>query len=226
MLNDPYNGGTHLPDVTVITPVFDDDPASRTILFYVGSRGHHADIGGITPGSMPPDSTHGRGGRRADRQRPAGRARRMLRSARCASCSRAARYPARNADQNIADLRAMVAANEKGVQELRRMVAHFGLDVVHAYMRHVQDNAEEAVRRVIGVLKDGEFAYELDNGAVIRVKITIDRATGAAPPSTSPAPAPQLPSNFNAPRRGRDGGGALRLPHAGRRRHPAERRVA
>jgi 5-oxoprolinase (ATP-hydrolysing) len=207
VLNDPYNGGTHLPDVTVITPVYPERNGDRpqanetgsvpTPLFYVGSRGHHADIGGITPGSMPPFSKTVEeegvlldnvklveGGRMLE-----GEIRRLL---------GAARYPARNPDQNIADLRAQVAANEKGVQELRRMVAHFGLDVVHAYMKHVQDNAEECVRRVIGVLKDGEFAYEMDNGAVIRVKITIGTDRRSATIDFA-GTSPQLASNFNAP---------------------------
>jgi 5-oxoprolinase (ATP-hydrolysing) len=194
VLNDPYNGGTHLPDVTVITPVFGE---GESILFYVGSRGHHADIGGITPGSMPPFSKNieeegvlldnvklVEDGRMLEAEM-----RRLLESA---------RYPARNPDQNIADLRAQIAANEKGVQELKRMVAHFGLDVVKAYMRHVQDNAEECVRRVIGVLKDGEFAYEMDNGAVIKVKITIgaDRRSASVDFGGTSA---QLESNFNAP---------------------------
>ncbi|HYC38742.1 MAG TPA: hydantoinase B/oxoprolinase family protein [Usitatibacter sp.] len=202
VLNDPYNGGTHLPDVTVITPVFGEGDGGRgagdgDILFYVGSRGHHADIGGITPGSMPPFSKTVEeegvlldnvklveGGRMLEAE-----IRRHLTSA---------RYPARNPDQNVADLRAQVAANEKGVQELRRMMAHFGLDVVRAYMGHVQDNAEECVRRVIGVLKDGEFAYEMDNGAVIRVKISIgaDRRSATIDFTGSSA---QLASNFNAP---------------------------
>jgi 5-oxoprolinase (ATP-hydrolysing) len=195
VLNDPYNGGTHLPDVTVISPVFDD--AGGEILFYVGSRGHHADIGGITPGSMPPFSKTVEeegvlldnvklveGGRMLESEM-----RRLL---------AAARYPARNPDQNIADLRAQIAANEKGVQELKRMVAHFGLDVVRAYMGHVQDNAEECVRRVIGVLRDGQFAYEMDNGAMIRVKIAIgaDRRSATIDFSGTSA---QLESNFNAP---------------------------
>ena len=210
VLNDPYNGGTHLPDVTVITPVYMDaiegNPStaiggnrreSASPLFYVGSRGHHADIGGITPGSMPPFSkTVEEEGVLLDnvllvedgKMLEAGM-RRLLGSA---------KYPARNPDQNIADLRAQVAANEKGVQELRRMVAHFGLDVVKAYMGHVQDNAEECVRRVIGVLKDGEFAYEMDNGAVIRVRIAIgaDRRSAVIDFAGTSA---QLPSNFNAP---------------------------
>jgi 5-oxoprolinase (ATP-hydrolysing) len=195
VLNAPYNGGTHLPDVTVITPVFNRGGAD--ILFYVGSRGHHADIGGITPGSMPPRSRvveeEGvlidnfllvEGGRLREKETIA-----LLTSG---------PYPVRNVEQNMADLRAMIAANEKGAQELHRMVEAFGLPVVHAYMRHVQDNAEEAVRRVIEVLKEGEFRYEMDNGATIRVKITIDRsARGAVIDFTGTSP--QLPSNFNAP---------------------------
>jgi 5-oxoprolinase (ATP-hydrolysing) len=195
VLNDPYNGGTHLPDVTVITPVFSE--AGDRILFYVGSRGHHADIGGITPGSMPPFSkTVEEEGVLLDNVKLVDNGR-ML-EAEMRKLLGAARYPARNPDQNIADLRAQVAANEKGVQELKRMVAHFGLDVVEAYMRHVQNNAEECVRRVIGVLKDGEFSYEMDNGAFIKVKITIgaDRRSATIDFTGTSA---QLASNFNAP---------------------------
>ena len=188
VLNAPYNGGTHLPDITVITPVF-DDAGKRIILFYVGSRGHHADIGGITPGSMPPDSRDGRGRGRADRQFHAGGPGPAARGGAASRCSPRGQYPARNAEQNIADMRAQIAANEKGVQELRRMVEHFGLDVVHAYMRHVQDNAEEAVRRVIDVLRDGAFAYEMDNGAHDRgQRSRVDKAKRGARRSTSPAP--------------------------------------
>jgi 5-oxoprolinase (ATP-hydrolysing) len=193
VLNAPYNGGTHLPDVTVITPVFQ----GKDILFYVGSRGHHADIGGITPGSMPPGSTGVEeegvlmdnfllveGGR--------------FREAETVALLTAGRYPVRNVAQNIADLRAQVAANEKGVQELGRMVEHFGLEVVRAYMGHVQDNAEASVRRVLGALKDGEFSLPLDNGAVIRVKIKIDQAGRKASIDFTGTSA-QLPNNFNAP---------------------------
>src|SRR6266481_8618463 len=162
VLNAPYNGGTHLPDVTVITPVFDG--AGKEILFYVGSRGHHADIGGITPGSMPPRSkVVEEEGVLIDNFLLVEEGR--LREAETVALLSGGPFPARNVQQNMADLRAMIAANEKGSQELRRMVAHFGLDVVYAYMSHVQDNAEEAVRRVIGVLKDGDFGYEMDNGA-------------------------------------------------------------
>ncbi|HET9653405.1 MAG TPA: hydantoinase B/oxoprolinase family protein [Usitatibacter sp.] len=215
VLNDPHNGGTHLPDVTVITPVYlqaerhGDSPGfsalppaenSGTVptpLFYVGSRGHHADIGGITPGSMPPFSkTVEEEGVLLDNVKLVEDGRMLEREMRGLLGS--ARYPARNPEQNIADLRAQIAANEKGVHELKRMVEHFGIDVVKAYMRHVQDNAEACVRRVIGVLKDGEFAYEMDNGAVIRVKITIgaDRSSATVDFTGTSA---QLASNFNAP---------------------------
>ena len=195
VLNDPYNGGTHLPDVTVVTPVFDDD--GREILFYVGSRGHHADIGGITPGSMPPFSrTVEEEGVLLDNVKLVENGRMLEAEFRALLAS--AKYPARNPDQNVADVRAQIAANEKGAHELKRMVAHFGLEVVQAYMRHVQDNAEECVRRVIGVLKDGEFAYPMDNGAVIKVKVSIgaDRRSATVDFTGTSA---QLESNYNAP---------------------------
>lgn len=195
VLNDPYNGGTHLPDITVVTPVFDE--AGATLLFFVASRGHHADVGGITPGSMPPNSrTVEEEGVLIDNFKlvEAGRMREAELRKLLAEC----RYPARNPAQNIADLRAQIAANEKGVQELRRMVREFGLDVVHAYMNHVQDNAEEAVRRVIGVLQDGQFSYELDNGAVIHVAVRVDAAKRGAEIDFS-GTSMQLPDNFNAP---------------------------
>ncbi|MBC2770014.1 hydantoinase B/oxoprolinase family protein [Pusillimonas minor] len=195
VLNNPYAGGTHLPDVTVVTPVFDAE--GRDILFYVGSRGHHADIGGLTPGSMPANSTtieeEGvlitnfrlvEGGR--------------LREAEFRELLAGARYPARNIDQNLADLRAQIAANEKGREELLKMVDAFGLDVVHAYMQHVQDNAEASVRRAIARLRDGEFTQQLDNGAVIHVMLTIDHATNSAIVDFT-GTSPQLPNNFNAP---------------------------
>jgi 5-oxoprolinase (ATP-hydrolysing) len=200
MLNAPYNGGTHLPDITVITPVFQEaapDEANPRILFWVASRGHHAEIGGITPGSMPPGSRHiEEEGVLFDNFLlvEAGR----LRARETVAALTGARYPSRNPDQNMADLRAMIAANEKGVQELREMMAHFGLEVVHAYMKHVQDNAEEAVRRVIDVLHDGAFAYEMDNGAVVRVAIAIDRVRRSARIDFTGTSA-QLADNFNAP---------------------------
>ena len=195
MLNDPYRGGTHLPDITVITPVFSSD--GKTLLFYVGSRGHHADIGGITPGSMPPNSRH------IDEEGvlitnfllvEQGH----LREADTRALLAHARYPSRNIEQNLADLRAMIAANQKGVTELTRIVAEFGLDVVHGYMRHVQDNAEACVRRVIGALKNGAFSYEMDDGAVIQVKISIDHAARSAVIDFT-GTAAQRESNFNAP---------------------------
>ncbi|HEY2518212.1 MAG TPA: hydantoinase B/oxoprolinase family protein, partial [Polyangiaceae bacterium] len=194
VLNAPYNGGTHLPDVTVITPVFG---SSNEILFYVGSRGHHADIGGISPGSMPPASkVVEEEGVLIDNFLLVERGR--FREKETVALLQSGRYPVRNAAQNIADLRAQVAANEKGVQELRRMVAHFGLDAVRAYMRHVQDNAEESVRRVLGVLNDGSFRLPMDNGASIDVKIAIggDRRSARI---DFRGTSPQLPNNFNAP---------------------------
>ena len=195
MLNDPYHGGTHLPDVTVVTPVFDD--AGREILFFVASRGHHAEIGGITPGSMPAFST------RVEEEGVlidnwllvTGGA---LRESEILDLLRSARYPSRNPQVNLADLRAQIAANEKGAAELRRMTSHFGLDVVQAYMGHVQDNAEEAVRRIIPGLRGGEYAYELDNGAVIKVAVRVDAAARSAEVDFTGTSA-QLPGNFNAP---------------------------
>ena len=194
-LNAPYNGGTHLPDVTVVTPVFDD--AGHDVWFYVGSRGHHADIGGKTPGSMPPDSTtiEEEGVLIDDFQLV--EAGRFLEAELRALLSEG-RWPARNADQNVADLKAQIASCAKGVAELRKMVDHYSLATVQAYMQHVQDNAEESVRRVLDVLKDGEFAYPLDEGGVIRVAITIDKAARRATVDFSGTSA-QRASNFNAP---------------------------
>lgn len=195
VLNAPYNGGTHLPDVTLITPVFDDDGVD--ILFFVASRGHHADIGGVTPGSMPPDSTSvEQEGVLIDNFLLVEKGR--FREAEMRELLASGPYPARNPDQNIADLMAQVAANEKGVRELNRMVDHFGLDVVQAYMRHVQDNAEESVRRVLDVLTDGSFTYEMDGGAVIRVMISIDKAARSATIDFT-GTSEQQESNFNAP---------------------------
>jgi len=195
VLNAPYNGGTHLPDVTVVTPVF-DEPGKR-VIFYVASRGHHADIGGVTPGSMPPDSkTVDEEGVLIDDFQLVERGR--FREAEMRALLLSGKYPARNPDQNIADLRAQIAANEKGVQELRRMVGFYGLDVVWAYMGHVQDNAEEQVRRVISVLKDGKFTYPLDDGSQITVAVSIDRATRSGVVDFT-GTSPQQLSNFNAP---------------------------
>ncbi len=195
MLNDPYNGGTHLPDITVVTPVF--DAAGEQILFYVASRGHHADVGGRTPGSMPPDShTLDEEGVLIDNFQLVDQG--HFREQALRELLGSGRYPARNPTQNIADLQAQIAANEKGVEEIGRVIDQFGLDVVHAYMRHVQDNAEEQVRRVIDVLHDGEFTYEMDNGAQVTVRITIDREARTADLDFSGS-SEQRPDNFNAP---------------------------
>ncbi|MCZ8094093.1 MAG: hydantoinase B/oxoprolinase family protein [Acidovorax sp.] len=195
VLNDPYHGGTHLPDITVITPVYLADEVTPT--FYVGSRGHHADVGGVTPGSMPPFSTRiEEEGVQINNVKLVERG--VLREAEMVALLESGEYPSRNPQQNMADLRAQIAANEKGQQELRRMVAEFGLDVVQAYMRHVQDNAEESVRRVITRLKDGAFTLPLDNGAQISVSVKVDAASRSATidfTSTSP----QQTNNFNAP---------------------------
>jgi len=243
VLNAPYNGGTHLPDITVITPVFAESDGSpphppiakrwappspqgardfkavaatpspqrgegrgegvheKTLpqapLFYVASRGHHADIGGITPGSMPPSShTVEEEGVLIDNFLLVDEGR--FRERELVALLRSGAYPSRNPAQNVADLKAQIAACEKGVQELHRMVGHFGRDVVEAYMRHVQDNAEEAVRRVLDVLKDGSFAYEMDDGAVIKVRIAIDKAARRARIDFTGTSA-QLGTNFNAP---------------------------
>ena len=195
MLNTPYNGGTHLPDITVITPVFDH--AGTDILFYVASRGHHAEIGGITPGSVPPHSRHiDEEGVLIDNFQLVANNRLMEEETR--KLFSTAPYPTRNFQHNLADLEAQIAANEKGVQELRRLVEHFGLDVVHAYMKHVQDNAEESVRRVLGVLSDGSFRYEMDSGATIRVSIKVNREAREAVIDFT-GTSDQLDSNFNAP---------------------------
>jgi 5-oxoprolinase (ATP-hydrolysing) len=198
-LNDPYHGGTHLPDVTVVTPVFGESGSGHEneILFHVASRGHHAEIGGITPGSMPAFST------RVEEEgvlidnwllvRDG-----VLREPETLHLMRSAPHPSRSPHTNIADLRAKIAANEKGARELHRMIEQHGLDVVRAYMGYVRQNAEEAVRRVIPALHGGSYAYELDNGAVIKVAVGIDaHARGAEVDFTGTSP--QLPDNFNAP---------------------------
>ncbi|MFJ5678122.1 hydantoinase B/oxoprolinase family protein [Streptomyces sp. NPDC093097] len=198
VVNDPYHGGTHLPDVTVITPVFDTDgPEGGELLFLVASRGHHAEIGGITPGSMPAFSRtieeEGvlfdnwllvRDGRLRERE-----TRELLASG---------PYPSRAPDVNLADLRAQIAANEKGIRELRAVVGKFGLDVVRAYMQHVQDNAEESVRRILAELPDGRYRYETDSGAEIHVAVTVDRAARSAVLDFA-GTSPQQPGNANAP---------------------------
>jgi 5-oxoprolinase (ATP-hydrolysing) len=194
-VNDPYHGGTHLPDVTVITPVFDTQ--GDQILFYVASRGHHAEIGGIAPGSMPANSrTIEEEGILFDNWLLAENGR--FREEETLRLLTEAPYPSRNPKTNLADLRAQIAANQKGVDEVARMIENFGLDVVQAYMKHVQDNAEEAVRRVVDALDDGEYAYETDSGAVIRVRVRVDRENRSATVDFT-GTSPQLASNFNAP---------------------------
>ncbi|MEZ5525626.1 MAG: hydantoinase B/oxoprolinase family protein [Pseudomonadales bacterium] len=193
--NAPYNGGTHLPDVTVITPVF--DPAGTGILFYVASRGHHADIGGISPGSMPPNSVSvEEEGILFDNVKLVQQG--QFRETAIRTLLGSGPYPARNPDQNIADLKAQIAANEKGVQEMWRMINQFGQHVVMAYMEHVQRNAEEAVRRVIDRLENGRFSYRIDDLATIKVDIRVDRKNRSATVDFS-GTSEQLASNFNAP---------------------------
>ncbi|MFK5978984.1 MAG: hydantoinase B/oxoprolinase family protein [Rhizobiaceae bacterium] len=195
LLNAPYNGGTHLPDLTVVTPVFDD--ADEKLLFFVASRGHHADIGGMAPGSATPRATHvDEEGVLIDNFKlvDAG----VFQEEGMLELLTNHPWPARNPTQNMADIRAQVAANEKGIAELRRMVDHFSLDTVHAYMGHVQDNAEESVRRVIDALEDCEATYETDTGQVICVKISVDKKKREATvdfTGTSKA----WKNNFNAP---------------------------
>jgi 5-oxoprolinase (ATP-hydrolysing) len=195
VLNAPYNGGTHLPDITVVTPVFDTH--GKEILFFVASRGHHADIGGLTPGSMPPTSRNvEEEGVLIDNFKLVDRG--TLREVELRALLASGKYPARNPDQNVADMGAQIAANEKGVQELHRMVGQFTLPVVQAYMGHVKDNAAEQVRRVLDRLSDGSFAYEMDDGAVIKVSVSVDHKARRAKIDFTGTSA-QLSTNFNAP---------------------------
>ncbi|MEM9029336.1 MAG: hydantoinase B/oxoprolinase family protein [Pseudomonadota bacterium] len=195
VLNAPFNGGTHLPDVTVVTPVFDE--AGGTVLFYVASRGHHADIGGKTPGSAPPDSTHiDEEGVVIDNFKMVDGG--VFREADTRALLASGRYPCRNIDENMADLAAQVAANETGVREVQSMIRQFGIDVVHAYMRHVQDNAEACVRSVITALSDGTYDYELDNGEFIRVAVRVNAKDGTAEIDFT-GTAGKNPFNYNAP---------------------------
>jgi 5-oxoprolinase (ATP-hydrolysing) len=194
-LNNPYNGGTHLPDITVITPVF--DKAGAEILFFVGSRGHHADIGGITPGSTPPNShTLEEEGVVIDDFLLVAQG--SFRETEFRALLAGARYPARSPDVNVADIKAQVAANEKGVQELGRVVEQYGWDLVRAYMRHVMDNAEDSVRRVLDRIHDGSFAYVMDNGAPLAVRVSVDRAARSVVVDFT-GTGKQSPDNFNAP---------------------------
>jgi 5-oxoprolinase (ATP-hydrolysing) len=194
-INAPYNGGTHLPDITVCTPVYDDK--KKAILFWVASRGHHADVGGISPGSMSPNATTiEQEGVYMDNFKLVDRGR--FREQALIETLTQVKYPARNPVQNINDIKAQIAANEKGAAELRKMVEHFTLPVVKAYMAHVQDNASESVRRVIDRMHDSECTYEMDQGTVIKVKITIDKKKREATIDFT-GTSPQQPNNFNAP---------------------------
>jgi len=202
--NNPYNGGTHLPDITVITPVFLTEssqksaaPSGAAPIFYLASRGHHADIGGITPGSMPPNSTSvEQEGILFDNFQLVSRGK--FQETELLEKLNSSPYPARNPAQNIADLQAQIAANKRGIQEIENMVNHFGLETVQAYMGYVQNNAEESVRRVINVLKDGEFTYLMDAGGTIQVKVTLDKTNRSAKIDFT-GTSPQQNSNFNAP---------------------------
>jgi 5-oxoprolinase (ATP-hydrolysing) len=195
MLNAPYNGGTHLPDVTVITPVFTEDGVE--VLFYLASRGHHADIGGRTPGSSPPDSRHiEEEGVLIDNFLLVKEG--VLQEEETRALLGSGTYPCRNINQNMADLSAQIAANETGVGELRKMVENFGLEVIHAYMQHVQNNAEESVRRVLGVLQDCNFDYPMDGGRRIRVRISVNRQKREATIDFTGTSA-QSEGNYNAP---------------------------
>ena len=193
MMNNPFNGGTHLPDVTVITPVFEGD----RIVYTVASRGHHADIGGKTPGSAPPDSRHiDEEGVLIDNFLLVSQG--QLRDGETRALLASGKYPCRNVDQNMADLSAQIAANATGVAELVKITRQFGLDTVHAYMTHVQDNAEECVRRVLDVLRDCEFTYPLDSGDQIKVAIAVDHANRCATLDFT-GTSPQNALNYNAP---------------------------
>jgi 5-oxoprolinase (ATP-hydrolysing) len=195
ILNAPYNGGTHLPDITVIKPVFNE--TNETIIFYIASRGHHADIGGKTPGSAPADSTH------IDEEGVVIDIIKLVDHGKFQEVAlrkllTSGKYPARNPDMNIADFKAQLASCEKGAQELTNIVNHYGLDVVQAYMSHVQDNAEESVRRVLTNLQDGDFCYQTDNGNQVCVAIKINKKARKAVIDFT-GTSPQHTGNYNAP---------------------------
>ncbi len=195
VLNAPFNGGTHLPDVTVITPVFDKN--GTEIIFFVASRGHHADIGGKTPGSGPPDSKHiEEEGVLIDNFKLFDKG--IFREQEMRKILSSGKYPCRNVEHNMADLAAQVAANKTGINEINSMIDQFGIETVHAYMNHVQDNAEESIRNAIVNLKQGEYEYELDNGEFIRVNVKIDKENREAIIDFT-GTAPKNPFNYNAP---------------------------
>ncbi|HEY8564698.1 MAG TPA: hydantoinase B/oxoprolinase family protein [Beijerinckiaceae bacterium] len=194
-INAPYNGGTHLPDITVCTPVFDD--AEEKVLFWVASRGHHADVGGIAPGSMSPDArTIEEEGVYIDNFKLVEEG--TFREAELIALLTGAAYPVRNVVQNVNDLKAQIAANARGVAELRKVVDHFGLPVVQAYMGHVQDNAAESVSRVVERLGDAAFIYPMDQGCAIKVRISVDKDRREATVDFT-GTSPQRDDNFNAP---------------------------
>ena len=196
VLNAPFNGGTHLPDVTVITPVFEEK--GDNIIFFVASRGHHADIGGKTPGSGPPDSTHiDEEGVLIDNFKLFERG--VFKEKEMIKILSSGKYPCRNIEHNMADLVTQVAANKTGISEINSMIKQFGIDTVHAYMKHVQNNAEECIRNAIINLNDGYYEYELDNGEFIRVKIQIDKTKREALIDFS-GTAEKNPFNYNAPK--------------------------
>ncbi|MDH3669377.1 MAG: hydantoinase B/oxoprolinase family protein, partial [Paracoccaceae bacterium] len=199
VVNAPYNGGTHLPDLTVVSPVFDEarDAAERQIIFYVASRGHHADIGGRTPGSAPPDSVSiHEEGVLIDNFLMVENG--VLREKETLELLTSGEYPCRNPAQNMADLEAQIAANATGTHEVMKMIGQFGLEVVQAYMRHVQDNAEECVRQVLASLEGGSFTYPMDNGCQIQVKIDVDQAAREAVIDFT-GTSPQYQGNYHAP---------------------------
>jgi 5-oxoprolinase (ATP-hydrolysing) len=195
MMNNPFNGGTHLPDITVITPVFDE--VGKRIIYTVASRGHHADIGGKTPGSAPPDSrVIEEEGVLIDNFQLVAQG--QLRDAATRKLLASGKYPCRSIDQNMADLSAQIAANATGATELQKITRQFGLETVHAYMTHVQDNAEESVRRILDVLHDCSFNYPLDSGDQIKAVITVDKANRQATIDFT-GTSPQNEFNYNAP---------------------------
>ena len=195
LINAPYNGGTHLPDITLIKPVFDD--GNENVIFYVATRGHHADIGGTVPGSAPANSTHIKEeGVLIDNFTIVSKG--VFLEDEINALLAQAEHPARNVNQNIADLKAQVAAAEKGSQELLKVIEHYGIDVVHAYMGHVQDNAEESVRRVLDVLSDSSFTYQMDDGHQVCVSISVDKLKRSATIDFT-GTSDQHPGNYNAP---------------------------
>ena len=195
LINAPYNGGTHLPDITLIKPVYDEN--SEKVIFYVATRGHHADIGGTVPGSAPANSSHVKEeGILIDNFTLVSKG--VFLEKEIYDLLSSGEYPARNIQQNIADLKAQVAAAEKGSQELLKVIKNYGLGVVHAYMKHVQDNAEESVRRVLDVLSDSSFTYKMDDGNQVSVAISVDKIERSATIDFT-GTSEQHPGNYNAP---------------------------